>query len=337
LFLACLLYLLMLAAIFSMPGGDPASYGAEASLAASLSQLYALVFGVLLWVVLGILMLNGWRNGEMPRRAAIGVGVLYPLSAVAAAVAAGLSYSYPGGWLTLVPESLPPLVALYAIWARLPALHAILRPDITSGVTLGAVAMVIVATLPLAYLDALQFPARLARQDDEGKALIAKREAEFAMHEQEREAWLQRLTPDSSLWDYFNPDHMPRGRWEQAVAGARRVKSRQADSEMLLQEVKLYWLRELWRLDLDATPALCQAFGAAPLKQASADPDYDFNVAEDIEVQLPNMKWLAAARCDLDDGLAVAETRVRRVIAVRQGEPRWDQFLTELVLLHHRR
>src|SRR5260370_42064658 len=103
--LACLPYALMLAALLTTPGGDPRAYGAEGSLAVSLSQLYSLVSGVLLWIALGILLLIGWKSDGMARRA-IFAGVLYPLSALAAFVAAALSYSYPGRGLIVVSASL---------------------------------------------------------------------------------------------------------------------------------------------------------------------------------------------------------------------------------------
>ena len=114
------------------------------------------------------------------------------------------------------------------------------------------------------------------------------------------------------------------------------MKSRQEDAERLLKDVNVYWLNELWRLDLQATPALCRAFGAALLK-AAREPSGDFNFGEDLERQLPNVKWLVAEHCDLDDGLAVAETRVRRVVAVQHGDPRWDQLLAAILDLHRPR
>ena len=331
--LACPLYALMLAAILSMPGGDPGSYGGEGSLAATLSQLYALVSGVLLWIVVGILLWIGWKSRAMPRGARIGAGILYPLSGLAAFVAADLAYSYPGGWLIVVPAALPPFLALFGMWANLPAMQAVLRPDTAGGALLGAIGVLSVATLPLWYLDDLHFPAHLVRQQAEGDALVAQRDADFAKRDREKEAWFQRLTPDSSLWDYFDPDRVPDGRREQAVEGARRVKTRQGDAERLLKEANIYWLNELWRLDLEATPDLCEAFGAALLKTATGQPDYNFNVAEDLERQLPNMKWLVTHHCNLDDGLAVAETRVRRVVAVNRGDSRWDQFLAAIIEL----
>src|SRR5947207_492547 len=112
----------------------------------------------------------------MPYWAKIAAAVLYPLSGIAALTAGGLSYSYPGGWLMLVVAVLPPLIALYAMWARLPALHTTFRPDVTSAVLLGAIGVVILATLPLAYVDELLFPGRLARQEGGARAATAEHE-----------------------------------------------------------------------------------------------------------------------------------------------------------------
>ncbi len=292
----------------------------------------------MLWIVLGVLLLIGWVNGEMPRWAAIAAGILYPLSGIAAFVAAGLAYSYPGGWLVLVPALLPPLIALYALWAHLPTLHAVLRPNVTSAAALAAIAVVIVATLPLAYVDELQFPARLARQQEQMEAASAKREADWASLKQENEARFQALTPDSSLWDYLNPQRIPDGRRDQAVEGARHVKSRQTDAVVLLKEGKINWLNELSRLDLEATPALCETFSAELRKEATADNEPSWNVGEKLERQLPNMEWLAAQHCNFDAGLVASEARIRLITDAmgRQdgGLPRWQQFLTALVALH---
>jgi hypothetical protein len=334
--LACLPYALMLAAFLTMPVGDPGAFGAEGTLAASLSQLYALVSGVLLWALLGILLWIGWKSGGMPRWVGIGTGLLYPLSAVAAVVAAGLSYSYPGGWLMLVPEALPPALALFAMWASLPALRAVLRPDITGGALLGLIAVVIIATAPLWYLDDLQFPARLARQQAEGEAIVAQREAEWEKHREERVAQFQGLTPASSLLDYLDaPTEIDR---EQAVAGARQVKSRQSEAIMLIKEGKLRRLEELWRFDLEASPALCEAFDMALRKQV-IDDDLNWTVAARLEEQLPNAKWLVAEHCNLDGSVTAAETRMRGIIAVSQKDdlPRGQRILDALGELHQKR
>jgi len=51
--------------------------------------------------------------------------ILFLLSGVAAIVA-GVLYSRYSGWSIIVPALLPPAMALYAVWARRPVLHAAL-------------------------------------------------------------------------------------------------------------------------------------------------------------------------------------------------------------------
>jgi hypothetical protein len=122
------------------------------------------------------------------------------------------------------------------------------------------------------------------------------------------------VDPCLSLRDYLD---VPTEIDHQLVAGARQVRSRQSDAIMLLKDGKLGRLEELWRFDLEASPALCKAFDVALRKQA-IDDDLNWTVAERLEEQLPNAKRLVAEHCDLDDGITAAETRMRRIIAVSQ-------------------
>lgn len=314
LLLACILYFFfMFPVLDSMSGGDPSASGGEGRYAAAWSQFFAIVFGGSLWVVLGLLLLIGRSRGEMPRRAAIAAGCLFPLSGIAIGIAVDQSYAYPGGWSFLVPVLQPPLIAFYAMWARLSAIHTVLRPGMTSAILLGMVGVLTIATVPLSYLDRLQAPARWARQKEQSEALAAKLAAEWAKQKQKQkqdeEDKFQKLTPDSSLRDYLDalyfPYPYPEGaaRHEQAVSGARQVKTRQADAVTLLNEGKIGRLDDLWRLDLDATPALCNAFGGALLQYATRDMTAG-NAVPEFERQLPNMKWLAGQHCDLARGLA---------------------------------
>src|SRR5438874_10845241 len=106
----CIPYgLLIVSLIYGPPGGDPSQYGGESSLSQSLAELSAIVFGVMLWIVLGFLYLIAVRAG-VPRWAGIAAGVLLPISAVAALIAGGANFDLPGGWSILVPALLPPLI-----------------------------------------------------------------------------------------------------------------------------------------------------------------------------------------------------------------------------------
>ena len=209
-----------------------------------------------------------------------------------------------------VPILVPPLIGLYGIWARFP--HARHRADVTSVVFCGAMLVLAIAPLPLAYLDAWTYPDR----------------------EPERTAEFRRLTPDLTLRDYLAfPDR--RKDWFEAV---RRVKSRQTDAVMLLKEGLLINLENpkltraqsvqelqqfeglsynLWALDLEATPSLCEAFHEVLRDEtAKIDPiDISKNAVSialnDVWYQLRTIKWLASKHCDLSDTLTDIETKLR--------------------------
>ncbi len=54
-------------------------------------------------------------------------------------------------------------------------------------------------------------------------------------------------------------------------------------------------------------------FGAAAAQVSpQARPDY-LAAAIELEAQLPNIRWLVAARCDLDASLGTLETNLRAV------------------------
>lgn len=77
---------------------------------------------------------------------------------------------------------------------------------------------------------------------------------------------------------------------------------------MLLRQGKIEWLEDLWRLDIEATPTICGAYNDA-LRQEAAKIDPALTTDQDtIERQLPNMKWLVGAHCDLG-ALALVEAR----------------------------
>src|SRR5258705_149605 len=141
----------------------------------------------------------------------------------------------------------PPWTALCPMGARRPAVQAVLRPDATGAALFGAIPAVTLGTVPLGYVDELLLPARIARQQEKTEALIAERETAWAKLKQEDEAKFQRLTPDSPLRDYLNPQTMPPGDagHRHALEGARQVKARQIEAVVLIQEGKTRWRRDL--------------------------------------------------------------------------------------------
>lgn len=196
LILAALFYAPMLAILVS---AEPsAGGGGEARMAAAFAGLFAFSFGFAVWVTVGGLLLIAALHGAMPRWARLPAAALYALGAIAGGVAIDGEVDL-GGWVFIVPALLPPVVAGYALWAVVPPAQRIVPPQPATVALLAAMAVLIVATIPLASFDAQTLPDRLAREKARGEAIMAEREAEWARLRQQNDDRFQRLTPDSSL------------------------------------------------------------------------------------------------------------------------------------------
>jgi hypothetical protein len=304
--LAALLYAAMLGCLAEAPNGD--AFGK------AIVQLYAAFLGGVLWLVLAGLLLIAVARGRMPLWATLAMVVLWPLSAVAVFMA-GDAYSRGDASAIWVPVFLPPLFALYALWARLPVLHATFRAGTTSAVFAGAIAVLAVTPIVTATRAALPDPARDARLAEAGRVQEERMAQEQQAALDRQEAQFASLGPDSALADYLvYLSSMAYG--ERALAGIRQVKNRQADATLLLQQGHIAKLRELSHFEVAPTAELCQAYGAALGGAAGtvtkARSDY-LIAAIDLEGQLPNIRWVVANRCDLGEPLGLLETNVRAV------------------------
>jgi hypothetical protein len=316
----------------------------ECGIGQGLDEALLLFFGALVWLALGGMLVLGRK--EMPPWARSFAFILYGLSAVAAWGAHEAYVAAFGGWSILVPALLPPLIAGYALWVQLTALAARVPADLAARIALGAMTLVIVSALPLGYYDQTQLAARVAADDAERErahdAWLAANKAEIATARQQVDAKFQTLGPDSPLADYVYifrnlPHDDPRQ--QQALEGARHVKSRQADAVRLLEllePVQFYSMEDLWRFDLEATPPLCAAYDGALHKAFDTDASYHWpTTGRDLEGQLPNIKFLVAGGCDLDVGLGAAAARVgERIVGNGNSEdPPLQRLLATLLAL----
>lgn len=295
-------------------------------------------FGVQLWLALGGMLLSAGRSGRMPGWARGWSAILHVAAAITVWAVFQAYIDADGGVSIVVPALLPLLIGGYAAAMRL-AVFERLSSDRVSYAALIAGAIVIAAAIPLGFLDRANLSAHVARDHAETDARIAKERAESDKRRTEQEAHFTTLTPDSSLREYDDyihstePDSPERAA---ALAGARLVKSRQADAIKMLDEGKINALWELWQLDLQATPELCGAYDRALLRTATSDDVYDLNVGKLIKTQLPNIKFFVAGRCNLDSSLTAAEARVNKIIPEYTGDDQkeWTDFLATLVALH---
>jgi hypothetical protein len=333
--LACLLYVLLIGAIYGSPEGDPAMSSGESRYSLAWTGIFEMIFGVPLWLAVGGLLLSAARSGRMPVWARGWSLILYAAAGITIWCVSQVYIASDGGVSVIVSALLVPLIAGYAAAMRLPALER-LPPDRASGVALVAGGILVVAAIPLGFLDLHNLPAHVAADARHMDAVFAQRQAEVDKLELEEEARFKTLRPDSSLQDYVRFVHYKdEGDPERAAAlvGARLVKSRQADAAQMLDQGKLDELWELWQYNLEPTPDLCAAYDRALLKLATNSEMFDLNVAQSLQYQLPNIKFFAGGHCNLDASLTAAEARLNKVIAV-PGNNEWKDFLATLVALH---
>jgi hypothetical protein len=114
--------------------------GGDAAFSDAIASLF---LTVALWIVLALLLVNAGLMGAMPRWSAIVAVMLVPLSGVAAFVAIDMCSRHMQ-WAIAFPATLPPLIAAYAMWTRLPRLRALLP---SSEISLAAWSMVFVLSI----------------------------------------------------------------------------------------------------------------------------------------------------------------------------------------------
>lgn len=280
----------------------------------ALSQAFAAMFGGVLWIAIAVLLVMARARGAMVRWAPWALFVLVPLAVVGFFVAMG-RFSDGDKSALIVVFALPALPMLYALWARVPALHATLRPAGTSAALLAMMAVLSIGTLFAGFGAALPNPKA---QEDRAAAEKARLELEAKARRdaQEREAAaFAALGPDSHLADYL-PFLHNRAFAERVLTGIQKVKTRQADAVALLEQRPLSELTELWQWNLLGTREMCEAYANAFLAAANriskARSDY-LSVALDLEWQMPNLKWMIGSKCDLSGPLERAEINIKAV------------------------
>jgi len=303
---AAFLYAAMIGSIADAPNED--AFGRSLALA------YGAALGLVLVIVLAILLLVAAVNGSMSLWGKIGALILLPLAMVTMWMA-GDAYGKGDRSAFLIPALLPPLFLLYALRARVPSLRRMVGEGVANVVLGGAIVLLTVAPLVRAAIPVPPDPVAEARAVAEEKARQEKEEQRQQDDRAREAARFAALNPDSSLRDYRDFLMGGDSHYRQALAGARLVKSRQADAVALLQEGKIDQLTDLWQFDIDPA-SMCAAYGGALAGLASnigPGQSNSIGVALDLERQLPNIKWLVAGHCDFDATLAPLEKNLRIV------------------------
>jgi len=338
LLLGCLLYAATIGSISDLGSTDAAGRG--------LGEAFGVIYGFGLWTVLAAMVVIGGVNGKMPAWGGIAASILVPASAVASVIAIEF-IKYRTGWQLLVPALIPPLIAAYAFWARLPQLHQALPPGLTGIALWGGVLALTLAPMP-DYVGQKIAAARLqavAKVENEAKATAADQRRHDNL------ARFQQLTDASPLWEWAAFIGKDSELDKDAVAGARKLSHRQADAVAALQRGMGFPLVEYVRLDLQVTAGLCE--GARDFLQQAAtshpspggDPYAAYEVIhQNFSPYLEAVEWLTTHDCDIEDAVArIAATATAYppsssrdgflgVLAWRQGNGFYERNLYDRAL-----
>jgi|SRR5215510_2876649 len=143
LLITVLLYIGSIANILTMNASDPAGNG--------LSQSFAVLIAIALWILIAILLIIGGIKGEMPIWSAVSALLLHPASCAATLAAIRLMSGQLNKthWPIVIPVLAPALMIAYAGWAYLPSFRAAVPASTASAAVWGTILVLSVAPWPL--------------------------------------------------------------------------------------------------------------------------------------------------------------------------------------------
>jgi len=305
---ALLLWAYDLALLGSLTGSDQAGN--------SMTQAFAALVMILLWVLLGVFTLIAAIGGQVPPLSLVAAVLLIPASGVAAGAALDLltqPKAPPFLWPMLVSAVVPPLVLGFGLWALLPPLRAALPAGLSSGAVWGLVLAASLAVVPM----------RQIRQDFNAREAAAAAQAA---------AGLAAVPADAPLWALL-PYLKERGTGaldETVLQRIRYLATRQNDIEIMLDRGDFPFAKlNLASLDLDPTPALCdKAHGllerrAAALAGAPAAASYR-SIAFEADGAISALEWLVGYGCPSE-----AQIRAWQAALARYPDVGWDTYRLE--------
>jgi len=271
-------WLILLPGLGSLGGSDAAGN--------AMSQGFAELQAIALWIVLAILTLLCLAKGQAPAWAGLAAVVLAPGSGLAAIRALELlsrTELAPYLWPIAALAAPPPLIVAFCLWAITPPLRDRLPASFVSVAVWGAVLALSLSVVPMQATRA----AALQKQAD---ALAAWR-AEIASVPADAPLW--RWTPLLGRGFYAEDD---------VIAKIRDLDRRQGDAETMLERGD-FPLAYLSRFNLDATAAVCAGARAelqsevAPLVATAPLTRPYSDVADKVDAATAAMTWLVGYGC----------------------------------------
>lgn len=300
--LALPLWLAQMSMLDNLTGSDAAGNG--------MTQGFAAVVIILLWLLLGMLVVLAIAMGQVPPLAAVAGLLLTIASGVAAGTALGLLTQpdlAPYRWPIATPAAVPPLVILYCFWALIPGLRATIPASAAAGGVWGAVLLLSLAMIPLVQLR---------------HSAVAQRQAEA----DRIQAAFDAVPEDAPLWDwvpFLQPSFFQLVQ-DRAIARIKALDRRQAQAEKMLERGD-FPIGYLGRFDLDPTLSLCQKARALLRKRVEPLLLTEPQSRDYAEIALPvlhaadDLEWLTGYGCDCN-----AEAESWEAMAGAYRGSNWD-------------
>jgi hypothetical protein len=301
--MAALVWVVQLATLSNLSGSDAAGNG--------LAQAFAMLEIFLLWALLAVLVIIAGVVGALPLPVVLPGALLLPLSGAAAMQALDLlsePNSPPFLWPIIVSATVPPLIALFWVWAVIPALRQNVPAWFVAGLVWGGTTLVSASVVPMAQVRHSVMAQEQARQD------------QWAVN-------FARLPADAPLWEW-TPLLATRSevRVGEVLARIRHLDRRQADAETMLDRGD-FPLRYLGQFDLTLTASICDKARALLRKQveplvsknAAAIPYAE--IRQSVADAVAAMQWLVGYDCSCDSESLAWET-----MANAYRDPEWDVY-----------
>jgi hypothetical protein len=284
-----LVWALLLPILTQLDSSDAAGNG--------MAQGFAFLHMMLLWALLAALFLLAALGGNMPWTVSLPAVALIPGSGFAAFVALEL-LSHPSEppylWPIVVPAIVPPAIVALCLWALFPPLHRLVPPRAADVAVWGAVLALCLAEAPMSSWRSAHLEQRAADQAAWEDALAA-------------------VPPNAPLWRWT--PFLDRGTYysDKVLERIRHLDRKQADAETMLARGD-FPLLYLGRLDLDATPSLCDKARAelrrqvAPLLLKTPQSRPYADVAAKGDAAATAMEWLVGYDCACNDEALAWET-----------------------------
>jgi hypothetical protein len=286
----------------------------DAVVGVAYGYLGACVFAGFTWLWIGGLLLTAGAGGLLPERGSLAALVLGPGCAAAVGAALYLLSEPHPRWPVVIPVAAPLLFAGYLFALMQPSLRPLVsRPG--AGLTVCLLALLL-AIAPWPVVAARSHGNALRRAED-ARGLTAWQTGERQRIRAENLEKLRAMPPGASITNWYPLLEAEGGVQAEALAALRLDPSRQPQIEEMLGYGIHRAMTLLPDLDLQPTPALCQAAGAFLLKTATGshlrkrDDPVPYTAQVSFHELLPGIRWLVAHGCNCDEGIAALDASAR--------------------------